>query len=262
MTHHFVMVHGSCHGAWCWYKLVTLLKAAGNRATALDLGGSGVSERPVDDVTTLDDYLQPLMEFMAHLPQEEDEKVILIGHSFGGFGVAFAMEKFPEKIKVAVFVTAMMPNTSTSPGLLTEETLKRTTAEECLDTTFWFDNGAEKPPTSLIMGLEMLSKSLYQLCQAEDLELAKMLVRRSGLFQDDLVKESLLTEEKFGSVDRVFVMCEEDQLVKMDFQKWIIENSPPKQVKSIAGADHMVMLSKPKELCLCLVEIADEYPNK
>jgi hypothetical protein len=22
--HHFVLVHGLCHGAWCWYKVATL----------------------------------------------------------------------------------------------------------------------------------------------------------------------------------------------------------------------------------------------
>ncbi|KAG5614738.1 hypothetical protein H5410_014562 [Solanum commersonii] len=23
---HFVLVHGACHGAWCWYKVVTILR--------------------------------------------------------------------------------------------------------------------------------------------------------------------------------------------------------------------------------------------
>ncbi|EXB63678.1 hypothetical protein L484_027021 [Morus notabilis] len=34
---HFVLVHGSCHGGWSWYKLVPLLKSAGHAVTALDL---------------------------------------------------------------------------------------------------------------------------------------------------------------------------------------------------------------------------------
>ncbi|OVA10518.1 hypothetical protein BVC80_8985g55 [Macleaya cordata] len=41
---HLVLVHGACHGAWCWYKLATLLRTAGHRVTALDLGASG--DRP------------------------------------------------------------------------------------------------------------------------------------------------------------------------------------------------------------------------
>jgi hypothetical protein len=77
----------------------------------------------------------------------------------------------------------------------------------------------------------------------KDLKLAKMLVKPSKLFMQDLAMESLLTEEKFGLISRVYIVCEEDELVKQDFQRWIIEKSPPKEVKSIKGADHLVMLS-------------------
>lgn len=40
---HFVLVHG----AWCWYKVATLLQSAGHRATALDLGASVVHPKQV-----------------------------------------------------------------------------------------------------------------------------------------------------------------------------------------------------------------------
>ena len=93
----------------------------------------------------------------------------------------------------------------------------------------------------------------------KDLELAKMLVKPSKLFLQDLAIESLLTEEKFGSVSQVYIVCEKYELVKQDFQRWIIEKSPPKEVKSIEGADHMVMLSKANELCLCLQQLAKKY---
>ncbi|KAF0923473.1 hypothetical protein E2562_006362 [Oryza meyeriana var. granulata] len=33
---HFILVHGLCHGAWCWYKVVTMLCSVGHRVTALD----------------------------------------------------------------------------------------------------------------------------------------------------------------------------------------------------------------------------------
>ncbi|KAL4275907.1 hypothetical protein AHAS_Ahas20G0154100 [Arachis hypogaea] len=27
--HHFVLVHGSCHGAWSWYKVITMVLKTG-----------------------------------------------------------------------------------------------------------------------------------------------------------------------------------------------------------------------------------------
>lgn len=92
----------------------------------------------------------------------------------------------------------------------------------------------------------------------QDMELAKILVRPSSLFLKDLKKECLLTERKFGSVKRVFVMCEEDKVMNEEFQRWMIENNPSVvDVISIKDAGHMVMLSKPKELCQCLLQVSD-----
>ncbi|KAL8152009.1 hypothetical protein V2J09_021817 [Rumex salicifolius] len=250
---HFVLVHGLCHGAWCWYKLATLLKSSGHQVTALDLGGCGADSRGLKDVNTLDKYLQPLMDFLSSLPN--GEKVVLVGHSFGGFGVT-------KKVLVAVFLSAYMPNFTSPFSTLVEETFKRTSTDQFLDTSFGFDKGPKNPATSIKFGQEILSAKLYQNCLPEDLELARILVRESNIFCEELVMEGQITKEKFGSVDRVFVICKEDKLMKEDFQKWIIEKSPPKEVKFIQGADHMGMLSRPKEICLCLMEIAYRYSSK
>ncbi|XP_021752060.1 salicylic acid-binding protein 2-like [Chenopodium quinoa] len=259
---HFVLVHGTCHGAWCWHKLIPLLRRAGRQVTAVDLGGCGVYARPLSEIVTIDDYVEPLMDVMRSInPHDDggDEKVVLVGHSFGGIAISMAMEKFPEKILVSVFLSAYMPNCSSPPLTLVQETFKRTPLEGLLDTKFRFDNGPEKAATHAMFGPKMLSTKLYQNCQPEDIELAKKMVKLDGLFSEDLAKDSLFSEKRFGRVKRVFVISEEDESVKTDFQKWIIENSPPHQVKSIPKADHMVMLSKPQKLCRCLLEITDIY---
>nr|XP_027071633.1 polyneuridine-aldehyde esterase-like [Coffea arabica] len=103
---HFLLVHGACLGAWSWYKLVTLLEEAGHKVTALDLAASGRNQERIQDVLTIDDYHKPLFSFMDALSPEE--KVILVGHSMGGYAVSSAMERYPEKIDFAVFVSAHM----------------------------------------------------------------------------------------------------------------------------------------------------------
>lgn len=103
----FVLVHGSFHGAWSWYKLSTILQSWGHNVTALDMAASGIDPIQPKTVSSAFQYFHPLTEFLAGLPS--DERVVLVGHSFGGIGVAAAMEDFPEKISVGVFVTATMP---------------------------------------------------------------------------------------------------------------------------------------------------------
>lgn len=118
---HFVLVHGACHGAWSWYKIKPLLESSGHRATALDLAASGINSKSIKDVHSMAEYSEPLLDLLASLPP--NEKVILVGHSLGGLSLAFAMEKFPEKISVAVFMSAFMPDTLHQPSYVIEQVL-------------------------------------------------------------------------------------------------------------------------------------------
>ena len=103
-----ILVHGTGHGGWCWYRVATLLRAAGHRVDAPDLVASGPDACRLRDAPTFEDYTRPLLDALRALP--EGEKAVLVGHSFGGMSVALAAEEFPEKVAAAVFVTAFMPD--------------------------------------------------------------------------------------------------------------------------------------------------------
>ncbi|GKA98711.1 salicylic acid-binding protein 2-like protein [Tanacetum coccineum] len=94
---HFVLVHGTCHGAWCWFKLKPLLEAMGHRVSAFDLLASETNTK---------------------------EKVVLVGHSFGGMSISLAMEKFPEKISLAVFLSAAIPDYVHKPSYVLNKDLE------------------------------------------------------------------------------------------------------------------------------------------
>ncbi|CAN1343579.1 Methylesterase 10 [Linum perenne] len=160
---HLVLVHGTNHGAWCWYKLITRLKSAGHKVTALDLGGSGVN---FDQVSSIDDYVKLLIQFMAHLPEEE--RVILVGHSYGGIPISLAMEKFPSKILVAVFVAAFMPSISSPPANVVLEVLsRRMSMESLMDSKFDWTDEANDGRNLVMFGPHHMRTSIYQNCQPE-----------------------------------------------------------------------------------------------
>nr|AAV31235.1 hypothetical protein [Oryza sativa Japonica Group] len=120
--HHFVLVHGLCHGAWCWYRVATALRRAGHRVTALDMDAAGASPARVDEVRTFEDYSRPLLAALAALPPSGDgERVVLVGHSHGGFSVALAAEWFPERLAAVVFLTASMPPVGRAMANTTDE---------------------------------------------------------------------------------------------------------------------------------------------
>ncbi|CAH1437504.1 unnamed protein product [Lactuca virosa] len=252
---HFVLVHGLSHGAWCWYKVVSNLQSAGHRVTAVDLGGSGVHPSRLEEIATFSDYVQPLIQFMESL--SGDERVVLVGHSFGGLPISVAMEKFSHIVSAAIFITAYMPNCRDPPALQMNQYFKNLKPETYMDCRFTFKDGL---PVSAELGCDYLATMMYRSCQSEDLALAKMLIRPSRLFLEDMSEDSILTINKYGSIKRVYVICEKDQVMDEEFQKFVVEDSPPDEVKYFPEAGHMIMLSKPNDLALYLQEIANTYP--
>ncbi|VAH93229.1 unnamed protein product [Triticum turgidum subsp. durum] len=117
---HIILVHGVCHGGWSWYKVAAGLRsaaaAAGHayRVHAPDLAASGIDDRRLPEVATFSEYTGPLLDALRSLPA--GEKAVLVGHSLGGLSVALATEMFPDKVAVAAFLSAYMPDCVSPPS--------------------------------------------------------------------------------------------------------------------------------------------------
>ncbi|VAI04093.1 unnamed protein product [Triticum turgidum subsp. durum] len=114
---HIILVHGVCHGGWSWYKVAAGLRSAaghGCRVHAPDLAASGTDDRRLPEVATFSEYTGPLLDVLRSLPA--GEKAVLVGHSLGGLSVALASEMFPDKVAVAAFLSAYMPDCASPPS--------------------------------------------------------------------------------------------------------------------------------------------------
>ncbi|KAF8765831.1 hypothetical protein HU200_008345 [Digitaria exilis] len=250
--HHFVLVHGLCHGAWCWYKAATALRRAGHRVTAPDMAGCGAHPARLAEVRTFEEYSRPLLDAVAALPP--GERAVLVGHSHGGCGVALAAERFPEKVAAAVFVAASMPAVGRSMGAATTDevrqipgrALNRVTfdlsgnAAACrklhvinrpdffLDTKVLDQENPDIPGHPVIFGPKFVAQRLYQLSPPEvsqteprsvlllpvnDLTLALSLIRPANRFNEDpLMKDENLLTEAGYGSVRRVFVVVEDDL--------------------------------------------------
>ncbi|CAJ1942703.1 unnamed protein product [Sphenostylis stenocarpa] len=251
---HYVLVHGACYGAWLWYKLKPRLEFAGHKVTVLDLAASGTNTQKIEDVHTFSQYSEPLLQLLASIPP--NEKVVLVGHSLGGLNIALAMDKFPEKVAVGVFVAAVIPDTEHKPSYVLEQLIEVTLGMNWLDTVF----SQSENKTTITFGPKFLSEKLYQASSTEDVELATTLVRPGSLFIEDLSQQKNFSMEGYGSVPLVFIVSTDDHEIPLGFQLWMIKNAGINvEVVEITGADHMLMISKPQELCRSLLHIATKY---
>ncbi|PHT41981.1 hypothetical protein CQW23_20835 [Capsicum baccatum] len=207
---------------------------------AIDLGGSGISPKQVLEVPRLSDYFSPLMDFLTSV--HAHEKVVLVGHSLGGFAISRAMESFPQNILVAIFVTAVMPGPTLNATTIYSKGNRLVASQ--LDDRVTYDYGPYNPPTTFNFGTKYLANNLMRPRYLYNLE--------------DISKVKALSSNRYGSVRRVFIVAGEDKQLTKEFQQWMIERNPPDEVKEIPDADHMVMMSRPLQLFTLLLRIVHE----
>lgn len=246
-TSHFLLVHGAAHGAWCWYKTITLLEQSGHRATALDLRSCGRDSTDPENITTLAALAEPVVRFLDALPAHE--KVILVGHSFGGAVITLLMEQFPEKIAVAVFVSARMLPSGDAGEEITSKVLALLGDKLSLT----------KISASIYTGVfpPGLPELYYHLTSAEDVSLAKLSLKPFPTLSRAEMQVPH-TRAKYGSVPRVFIRCLKDLLFTAEVVDLWIQSNPPAQVFRL-DCDHSPFFSATAELHQCFLQIAATY---
>ena len=117
----FVLVHGSCHGGWCWKKVTPFLSKDGHNVYTPTLTGLGERSHLVSRNVGLDTHILDIIQVLEY---EDLSEVTLVGHSYGGLVIGGVAEVIPERIKRLVYLDAYIPQDNKSaldivPGLET-----------------------------------------------------------------------------------------------------------------------------------------------
>ena len=104
----FVLVHGSFHDGTAWNPVVDRLEENGYTAHAPTMAGHG---KDVDKDVTHADCTGSIVDYIV---DNDLEKVVLVGHSFGGTVIPKVAEAVPERIKRLVFHNAFVLEDGTS----------------------------------------------------------------------------------------------------------------------------------------------------
>ncbi|XP_047322708.1 putative methylesterase 12, chloroplastic [Impatiens glandulifera] len=248
-----VLVHGEGFGAWCWYKTIALLEESGLLPTALDLSGSGIDLTDPNNITTMADYAKPLIKYLENL-QEDDGKVILVGHSSGGACISYALEHFSNKISKAIFLCATMVSNGQKPFDVFAEELGSADLFLQESKFLTYGNGKDKPPTGLMFEKEQLKGLYFHQSPSKDVALAMVSMRPIPL--QPLMEKASLSIENYGIGRRFYIQTLEDNALSADVQEKMVRENPPEGVFKIKGSDHCPFFSKPQSLHKILLEIA------
>ncbi|MDD2465876.1 MAG: alpha/beta hydrolase [Desulfobulbus sp.] len=107
----FVFVHGAFQGGWVWQKITPLLSAQGHQVHTPTLTGCGYL---ADGNSAKVDLNRLIEDVSAYIELEDLTEIILVGHSFSGLICGALMMRCPERIRQALFVDAVIPQTGRS----------------------------------------------------------------------------------------------------------------------------------------------------
>ena len=236
----FILVHGAWHGAWCWDKVVPLLRAGGHRVEAIDLPGHG-GDAANAAAATLDGYVQRVVRSI----DAASGPVVLVGHSMGGIAITGAADARPEKVAAAVYLAAFLPRS----GSAMLETSRSPENESSLVGRAMIMSADKRTVT---LRADALKEAFYADCSDADVAWASSRVGPQAL--RPLGEKLVWASERFGRVRRVYVETLRDRALAPQAQRRIIAEIGFARVITM-DTSHSPFLSRPQELARHLVNV-------
>jgi pimeloyl-ACP methyl ester carboxylesterase len=102
----FILIHGAFMAATCWAEVARELSAAGHVALCPALSGVGERKHLLAENINLDTHTGDVEQLIR---AKNLNDVVLVGHSYGGMVITGAAEQCPAKIRILIYLDAVIP---------------------------------------------------------------------------------------------------------------------------------------------------------
>lgn len=238
--HQYVLVPGAWHGAWCWARVLPLLRAAGCVSHAVTLTGVGDRAHLFSTGIRLAVHIQDVINLISC---EELDDVVLVGHSYAGMVITGVADTLLQQerpvLQHLVYLDAIVPH----PGESWSSQQAPDAVAARIKSAMTEGGGvAILPPDPKVFGLE-----------GGDYEWAKrrMTPQPLGLYQETLHFDSV----RVATLPRTFIDCTNPALAAMAaMRKRVREGAGWRVLELKAGHDSMI--SAPRQLAEILLSSA------
>jgi pimeloyl-ACP methyl ester carboxylesterase len=247
----YVLIHGSWHGAWCWFKITPRLEAVGHKVIVPDMPGHERDWTPPGQVTMRD-----CVDTITKILDAEKEPVVLVVHGRGGLSVTQAAEERPDKIRALVYLAAYLPPIGDSPPLARSRSEGWARNSESLAIP---NVEVNREASWDMLRREILRDALYADCSDEDVTLACALLTPEPRGPHSPTETSIRTTlQNFGRIPRFYIELTQDKAVSWAAQKRMYTAALCAQVLSI-NASHSAYFSRPDELTKKILHAGENY---
>ena len=100
----YIFIHPAWRGAWCWDRVLEIMRSWGREAYAVDCPGHGTH---IDEIetATLADYPKAIIRFIE---EHHLNRIVLVGNSTGGLINQLVAQEIPDKISHIIWYMAFI----------------------------------------------------------------------------------------------------------------------------------------------------------
>lgn len=234
----YVLVHGAWQAPYVWDAVRTNLVKKGNKVIIVELPGHGADTTPTYTLS-IDAYRDKVIEAIS----KASGKVILVGHSMGGMVITSVAEKIPSRISKLVYIGAFLPVSGQSIGDIAQT-----------------DPGSQ-------LGASLIESADHLTLDVKRDNLAYLFINDGSQADKDRVvanyraepaipfgSKVTLTNENFGSVEKVYIKTLQDIVISPGLQDRMIAAAGVRSVYTV-NTSHSPFLAQPKAVSDLLLAI-------
>jgi len=214
----YIFIHGACQGGWVWKKIENLLKSNNIDYETPDLPGHGNDKTPLHEVT-----LEKYIETIRTIIKKTDKKIVLVGHSMGGFVASQAADLEYNKIDKIIYIASLIPKNNETISSI----LKMDKKSKLLQHSILSDD-----KSFVELNSKSIDEILYNNCSIEDVEFGKNKLCKQATLP---FYTSIKLTEKFEKIPKYYIKTLYDNGVSIEFQNELCNrynNIITKKIKS------------------------------
>ncbi|HEX9858302.1 MAG TPA: alpha/beta fold hydrolase [Paracoccaceae bacterium] len=227
----FLLIHGSCFGAWCWRDVLPFL----DNAAAIDLPGHGADRTPIAQVT-LGLYAEVIAKHLT-------EPTILVGHSMAGYPITAAAELAPANIRALVYLCAYVPKSGESIA-----SMRRAGPRQPLAPAI----RVSADRRSFSFDPAMTAQAFFHDCPPE----TRAFAARNLCPEPIAPQETPLCQTgRSAHIPRHYIRCTQDRAIPPEYQEAMTKGWPAENITTLP-CSHSPFFAAPEALARHLIQIA------
>lgn len=232
-----LLIHGSCHGAWCWRDVIPALVARGHSARAIDLPGHN-DARDLASIT-----LQESAEAILAVSTPE---TLVLGHSWAGYPISAAAEIDPKALRGLVFLCAYVPKSGQSLIDMRKAGPRQTIGAAAI-----------KDPRGVSYTIDPAEapRLFYHDCPADAVEYALPRLSAQAIQPQDT---PLHLGDNWLHTPKAYIRCTNDQTIPPEYQADMVADWPKGSVHDM-HCSHSPFFADPEGLADLIGHIAKDF---